>query len=76
MHYSVCCGFLSSLVFMSELPRVCLVLNIVQMLYRFPMRLNFSETLHIWDIHRSQRLFFFIRTIGTLGINNWVNETL
>jgi hypothetical protein len=37
---------------------------------------QFWNTLHIWDIHRAKRLFLFIRTTATLGINNRVNETL
>jgi hypothetical protein len=40
----LCCGSLSGLVFIRELLRVRLVLKMVLMLYRFPMRLNFSET--------------------------------
>jgi hypothetical protein len=30
----------------------------------------------MWNIHRAQRLFLFIQTTGTLGINGRVNETL
>jgi hypothetical protein len=37
---------------------------------------SFLETVHIWDLHRAQRLFHFIRTPATLGICNQVNETL
>jgi hypothetical protein len=44
MHCAVCCGSLSGLVFTSELLRVRLVLKIVLMLYRFLIRLNYSET--------------------------------
>jgi hypothetical protein len=46
--------------------------NVMLILYTFELLWN---TLHIWNIHRDQRLFFFIRTT-TLGINNRVNETL
>jgi hypothetical protein len=34
------------------------------------------KTLHIWDIHRAQRILLFIQTTTTLGINDRVNETL
>jgi hypothetical protein len=34
------------------------------------------NTLHVWDIHRTQRLFFFIQTTETLGISDRVNENL
>jgi hypothetical protein len=34
------------------------------------------NTLHIWDIHRVQRLLFFTQTTATLGVNDRVNETL
>jgi hypothetical protein len=33
------------------------------------------NTLHMWDAHRTQRLFLFIWTTHTLGINNRVNGT-
>jgi hypothetical protein len=39
--------------------------------YRFPIRLNFSETPFTYG-----GLFFFARTIATLGINNRASETL
>jgi hypothetical protein len=34
------------------------------------------NTHHIWDIHRTQRFFLFIRMTAILRINNTVNETL
>jgi hypothetical protein len=53
----VCCGSISGLVFMSELLRVCLVLKIILMLYRFTIRLNFSETLFKYGIYTKPRSF-------------------
>jgi hypothetical protein len=41
--------------------------------YTFELLRN---TLHIWDIHRAQRLLLFIQTTATLGINEWVDKTL
>lgn len=41
--------------------------------YTFELLWN---TLHIWDIHRAQRLFLFIQIIAAIAINNQVNETL
>jgi hypothetical protein len=34
------------------------------------------NTIHMCDVHRAQRLFLFIQMTATLGINNWVSETL
>jgi hypothetical protein len=28
------------------------------------------KTLHVWDIHRAQRLLLFIQTTATLGISD------
>jgi hypothetical protein len=47
--------------------------DVVSIPYTFELLWN---TLHIWDIHRAQRLLLFIQTIATLGINDRVNETL
>jgi hypothetical protein len=33
------------------------------------------NTLHVWDIHRAQRLFFFTRMTSALGVHNRVSET-
>jgi hypothetical protein len=42
--------------------------------------INASEllrnTLHVWDIHRTQRLLLFTQTTATIGVNDRVNETL
>jgi hypothetical protein len=35
-----------------------------------------SNTLQIWDIHRTQRLLLFIQTTATLGVNCRVIESL
>jgi hypothetical protein len=70
MHCAVYCGSLSSLVFMSKLLRVCLVLEIVLVLYQFHICLNFSETPFRFVIYTAQRLYLFIWTSTTLGINN------
>jgi hypothetical protein len=51
----LCCGSLSGLVFMSELLRVCLVLKIVLMAYRFPICLNFSEIPFAYGIYTELR---------------------
>jgi hypothetical protein len=49
-HCAVCCGSPSGLVSMSELSRVCLVLKIVVMIYKFPCAFELlRNTLHIWD---------------------------
>jgi hypothetical protein len=56
-HCAVCSGSLSGLVFMSELLRVCLVLKIVLMSYRFPIRLNFSATPFTYGIYTDPRGF-------------------
>jgi hypothetical protein len=34
------------------------------------------SSLHIWDIHRAQRLLLLIQMTATLGINDGVKETL
>jgi hypothetical protein len=36
----------------------------------------FRNALHIWDVHRAQRLLLFILTTASLGIDDRVNETL
>jgi hypothetical protein len=46
--------------------------NIVPIPYTFELLWN---TLHIWDIHRAQRIFLFIWMSATLGINGRVSET-
>jgi hypothetical protein len=46
--------------------------NVKLIPYTFELLWN---VLHIWDIHRAQRLFLFIRA-ATLGTNKRVNETL
>jgi hypothetical protein len=55
-HWTICCN-ISSLVFMSELLRVCLVLKIVLTLYWFPTHLKFSETPLIYGIYTKPRDF-------------------
>jgi hypothetical protein len=47
--------------------------NVISIPYTFELPWN---NLHIRDIHRAQRLFLFIQTTATLGINDRVNETL
>jgi hypothetical protein len=68
-------GSLSSLVFMSELLRAFLVLKIVLVSITNTFEL-LRNTLHIWNIHRAQRLLPFTQMTATLGINDRVNETL
>jgi hypothetical protein len=60
----------------SKLLRVCLVLKIVLMLYQYPLHLNLSETPFTYGIYRAQKLFLFIWTTATIGINARVNDTL
>jgi hypothetical protein len=59
---------------MSELLRVRLVLKILQLLYKFPIHLNFSETPFTCGMYTEPRRFIWIT--ATLGINNRVSETL
>jgi hypothetical protein len=75
MHCAICSRSLSSVVFMSELLRVSgsEVRPDVSIPNMFELLRN---TLHIWDIHRGQRLLLFSQTTATLGINDRVNETL
>jgi hypothetical protein len=53
----LCCRSLAGLGSMNELLRLCLVLNIILILYRFPIRLNFSETPFTYGIHTEPRGF-------------------
>jgi hypothetical protein len=34
------------------------------------------NTLHVWDIHRAQRLLLFTQATATLGVDDRVNEAL
>jgi hypothetical protein len=47
--------------------------NVISVPYTFELLWN---TVHIWDIHRAQRLFRFNRMTAALGVNDRVNETL
>jgi hypothetical protein len=47
--------------------------DVVSIPYTFELPRN---TLHIWDMYRAQRLFFFVQMTAALGINDRVNETL
>jgi hypothetical protein len=47
--------------------------NVISNLYTFELLWN---ALHIWDIHRAQRLFYFIQKTAILGINKRVNDIL
>jgi hypothetical protein len=47
--------------------------DVLLILYAFEILRN---ALHIWDVHRAQRLLLFIQTTATLGVNDQVNETL
>jgi hypothetical protein len=76
MHCAACSGSFSDLVFMNTLLRVSLALKIV-LIYRFRIRLNFSEIPFTCEIYREPRGFCSLfRGLLTLGINNRVNETL
>jgi hypothetical protein len=46
--------------------------DVVSIPYAFELPRN---ALHIWDVHRAQRLLLFIQTNAALGINDRVNET-
>jgi hypothetical protein len=59
-----------------EWTRVCLLLKIVVMLYRFSICLNFSETPFTYWIYTEPRCFYFAWATAALGINNRVSETL
>jgi hypothetical protein len=48
-------------------------LNVLSILYAFEL---LRKTLHVWDIHRDQRIHLFAQTNGPLRVNNRVNETL
>jgi hypothetical protein len=47
--------------------------DVVSIPYAFEL---FRSALHIWDVHRAQRLLLFIQTNVAFGINDRVNETL
>jgi hypothetical protein len=47
--------------------------NVISIPYAFEILRN---TLHIWYIHRVQRVLLFIQPNATLGINGRFNETL